>query len=199
MAFLIKNGFRSVIGFTQHGPGENEIQAGQDPEVVCDIFIFCSSSVAELCKDRFNGFLFLKLQFPQLIVEFDNGHGLNEKRRAGRGLVMDHTWYLTFVFCFDRNAVAAVSHSDHGILKIASRGTVDQRGQLCVDAVVGLADGAADPGKSRACIICDFIFGQDTAVDLIVETGQRLKIVKHVIQGIFFTVGILQPAKRFHP
>ena len=108
---------------------------------------------------------------------------------------MDHTWYLTFVFCFDRNAVAAVSHSDHGILKIASRGTVDQRGQLCVDAVVGLADGAADPGKSRACIICDFIFGQDTAVDLIVETGQRLKIVKHVIQGIFFTVGNMEYLK----
>ena len=64
-----------------------------------------------------------------------------------------------------------------------------------MDAVVGLADGAADLGKSRASVSSDHL-GQ-AAVDLIVETGQRLKIVKHVIKGIFFTVR--KPAKRFHP
>ena len=42
----------------------------------------------------FNLFLFLAAEFPQIVVQLDNSHGLNEQCGAGGGLVVDHTLHL---------------------------------------------------------------------------------------------------------
>ena len=72
---------------------------------------------------------------------------------------MDHTLYLTAVFCFYRKTVAAVSHSDHGILKISSGRAIHHGSQLGMDFIVHLSDGTADTLQSRTGIVADLIFG----------------------------------------
>ena len=50
---------------------------------------------------------------------------------------MDHPRYLAFVLGFDWQTVAAIAHSDHPVLEITSRATVEQTVHLAVDAVIG--------------------------------------------------------------
>ena len=57
---------------------------------------------------------------------------------------MDHTRYLAFVFGFDRDTVAAVSHGDHSVLQICSCGAVDHTGKLCMNAFSGHFHRTAD-------------------------------------------------------
>lgn len=153
VAFFIEDRLGSVVGFAEHGPGKNEIQLGQDPEVIGDVFIFRSGHIAEFGKNRLDGFLLLKLQFAKLIIEFYDGHGLDEKGGTCGRLVVDHAGNLSLVLRFDRNAVAAVSHRDYGVLKVSSGRAVHQGSQLGVNPVVGLADGCRgswrEPGLRR--------------------------------------------------
>ena len=70
---------------------------------------------------------------------------------------MYHTWNLTFVFCFDRDTVAAVSHSDNGILQIIAGTSVYERRELRMDPVSGNFHVSSDLAKITACIIADLI------------------------------------------
>ena len=72
---------------------------------------------------------------------------------------MNHTLYLTTVFCFYRKTVAAISHGDYRILQISPGRAIHHGIQLCMDFVIHLADGAADTLQCRTGIVTDLIFG----------------------------------------
>ena len=70
-------------------------------------------------KIRQNGgdlLLFLNFQLADFIVILDNGSRFDKQRRTGGGLVVNDSCDLTFIFRFDRNAVAVITHGDHGVL-----------------------------------------------------------------------------------
>ena len=72
---------------------------------------------------------------------------------------MDHTGNLAFIFGFNRDTVAVVSHSDDCILKIASVGAIYHACKLGVDLFAGKSNGAAHVLKAGAGIICNFVLG----------------------------------------
>ena len=97
---------------------------------------------------------------------------------------MYHTGYLSFVFCFDRNTVASVSHSDHCVLKVITCASVYKRGQLGMDSVSGDLHISANLTQGAAGIITDLIFRKNTSADFCSERSKRLQCIEHPIQRI---------------
>ena len=71
---------------------------------------------------------------------------------------MDHAGNLSFVFGLYRDAVPAVSHGDHRVLKIIAGAAVYKAGKLGVDALVDGFHASPDLAEGRACVIADFLF-----------------------------------------
>ena len=97
---------------------------------------------------------------------------------------MDHAGYLAAVLCFNRNTVTAVPGSDESVLQIGMQGAVHHAGKLGMDAVGGYGHAAADMLQPGACIICDFFFGKDTAVNFIGKKRERLDALEKGGKGV---------------
>jgi len=118
--------------------------------------------------------------------------------------VVDHTWNLSLIFCFDRNTVAAVSHGDDGVLQIIAGTAVDKSGELRMDSISGDLHVSTDLTEAAAGIIADLIFGKDTSADFCGKRCQWFQCLKHSVQRVrerisalasgigFDTVGIFQ-------
>ena len=97
---------------------------------------------------------------------------------------MDHTRNGTLVLCLDGDTVTIVSHGDDGILQIGAICAGQHGIQLRMDLLAGLDHGAADAFQLRACVVRDFLFGQDTAIDFIGNLGQRSQLSEQFTQRI---------------
>ena len=98
---------------------------------------------------------------------------------------MHHTRDLGLGFRFDRETVAPVTHSDHGILQIASGGrVVDHIVHLCTDLIVHSAHGAPDRVQRAAGVVGNLVLGENTAPDLVIQRCERFDAGKKTGQGI---------------
>ena len=86
---------------------------------------------------------------------------------------MNHAGNLVFMLCLHREAVSSVPHGNHGVLKVGTAG-VEHRVQLGVDPVVDHLHLAAHLAKARACVVAHLILGENTALDLRIDGGERL-------------------------
>ena len=96
---------------------------------------------------------------------------------------MDHALYLRTVFGFDRQTVAAVSHSDQVVLQfgtdILGR---NHRSQLRVNPFVGQLNLAANGFQCRTGIISHSFFIDDASTDFMVQIRQWFNLFKKAIQ-----------------
>ena len=183
-AFVVKDRFTCIHLYGKCSSCKNKIKLYHDLKIEGDSLTFCCDLYAEVGKDDFDLFLFLKLKFTHVVVQFYNRHWFDKKCGTGGRLVVDHTRHLSLIFGFDRDTVSAVSHGDDSILKVSPCTAVYQSGKLRVDPVIGHFHAASDLAQVRACIVTDLIFGKDTAADLRRERCERGKSLKHMVKRI---------------
>ena len=165
-SFRIKNRFCGILFHGQSCPGKDKVQFPHDSQIGQNFFKMLCCLVGKAGQDSLDLRLFFKLQLPQFIVHFNHGRGFYKQCGSGGGLVMDHAGHLTFILCFDRDTVTAVSHGDHGILQISAESGIDQTVQAAVYLFIGQLHLAANILKRRGCVITDLFFRKDAAVDL---------------------------------
>ena len=163
---------------------KNKIKLCEDLLIFCKFLGMQSTLHAQIRQYLFDLFLLIQHEFPDLVVQFHNGGGLDEESGTRGGLVVDHTGNHGFILSLHGNTVSVVPHGDDGILKICLEGAVYHVTKLAVNLVTGLSDLASDGFKSAACIICDLILSGDTAVYLVCQLCERMKIFKVFIQRI---------------
>ena len=112
---------------------------------------------------------------------------------------MDHTRNLSFVFSFDLNTVAAISHGDHRVLKVISGTAIYQGSKLGMDAVVCKLHAAANMHQPAACIVADLILGKDASADFCGKWGKGLQAFKHAVKGILFCLTAVISGVGFYP
>ena len=78
-AFVIEHRRAAFIMAGQAGLGKNKVQLRQQLHVHTKLLCIGSRLVAQGGQNRFNFLLLLNLQLPHLIVQPDDGHGLDEK------------------------------------------------------------------------------------------------------------------------
>ena len=96
---------------------------------------------------------------------------------------MDHAGKLAFMLRFYRQAVAAVPHGDHGVLQQGAAGIQDGI-QLGMHPVGGDLHLAAYMAQSRAGVVRDLFFRENTAGNFLIDVGQGLQGPEHSVQGI---------------
>ena len=78
VASVIKLRLRTVKVPGQGGFREDEIQSGQNGEVLCESLCVGDKLGAQGHEDELNLPLFLDFQLPHLIIQTDHGHGLDK-------------------------------------------------------------------------------------------------------------------------
>ena len=165
-SFCIKDRLSSILLHGQSSPGKNKIQFPHDFKIRQDLLKMLGGLIGQTGQNGLDLCLLFQFQLPELIVQFDYGRGFYKQCGTGGGLVMDHAGHLTFILCFDRDTVTAVSHGDHGILQIRAESGIDQTVQAAVYLFIGQLHLAANILKRRGCVITDLFFRKDAAVDL---------------------------------
>ena len=79
IAFVIEHRGAALVMAGQACLGKNKVQLRQKLHVHAKLLCTGRCLIAQGGQNRFDFLLFLYLQFPHLIVQPDNGHGLNEK------------------------------------------------------------------------------------------------------------------------
>ena len=77
---------------------------------------------AEEFKYPYDLSLFVHLELPELVVEYDDRLRLHEKSGSRRGLVMHHAREQAYILPLYRDHISAVSHGDYRVLKVRLRG-----------------------------------------------------------------------------
>ena len=95
---VIEHRRTALVVACQPGLCKDEIQLCQQFLVHPEFFAVRGGLVAQGCKDSLDFLLLLDFQFADLIVQLYNSHGFYEQGGTGRGLVVDHTGHLVFVF-----------------------------------------------------------------------------------------------------
>ena len=123
--------------------------------------------VRRLCGERSQNFLNLLLllqrQFPDLIVEIDDGSGLYKEGGTAGALIVDNALHLVLILRFNGNTVAVSAHSDNAVLKVWSQRHIYHFIELLMDPSARFADLPADSAKSRARLVRDLLLGKDAA------------------------------------
>ena len=109
----------------QGGAGKDEVQLGQHLQVGAQGVDMGSGLTAQGSQDHLDLFLLGDLQLTDLVVQLDDGHGLDKEGRTALRLVVDHTADLVFKLGLDGNTVAAATHGDHRILQLGAVGVYD--------------------------------------------------------------------------
>ena len=133
-------------------------------------------------QDALDLVLFLRLQHPQLIVRLHHRHRLNENRRAGGGGVVNQSLDLILALHFDGNNIPPVPRGHKIILQGFGIRTADKVLERFLDAVVGIADFAAQIGKRGACFVGDHILRENRTRDALLQRPVAEKPTEHLIQ-----------------
>ena len=99
-------------------PRENKIEFDQIIHIPLDLFAVDRGFLRELRENFLDLACLFDLQRADVIVQTHDRHRLDENRRAGRGLIMDHAGDLRAVLGLDRKAVSPVADCNHCVLKI---------------------------------------------------------------------------------
>ena len=110
---LVEQGLTSLHLFREGSFGKDKVKFCQKQDIALQVFGVRSSQGTEGNQDFLDFLLLFHSQFRQFVVQFDNGHWLNEKGGSGGTLVVDHALKGTFVFLLHRQAVTAVAHGDN--------------------------------------------------------------------------------------
>ena len=157
--------------FAIHGPGKlpfchKKIQPDQKFLIILDIVLFLRHCGRKLGQYPGNLRLFRKLQFSKLVVEIDDGLGLDKERSSGLGLVVNDPRKSCAVFLFYRNYISAVSHGNDGILQIRPVfRRIDNLIDLRFYGFVLSCHGAANASQLRRGVVTHLVFAQDTLID----------------------------------
>ena len=124
--------------------GKDKIKIRQNTVIRADLFNILRGLFAETGENDLNFFLFFRIQFFEVVVQFYDCHRLDKQCRTGGGLIVDHPVDLTAVLGFDRNTIAVPAHGDDRILQIGAQRTVHQICQSCMNFIVDVSDATAD-------------------------------------------------------
>ena len=100
--------------------GEDKVQVSEDVQIVPQLLLVRRQLVAQICQHSLDLLLLLDLQGAQVVVQADDGHGLDKQGGPGGGLVVDHAGHLILVLRLHRQAVAAVTHGDDRLLEVGA-------------------------------------------------------------------------------
>ena len=129
--------------------------------------------------------LLLGVEHAEFVVGIHHRHGLDEDGRTrGRGIV-DESLELVFTFCLYGDNVTPIAHGDDVILQDFGVRTADIVLQGLLDAVVGLADLAADLGKLTTRLVGDHILGDDGARNAIFKVSVGKQATEDLIECCF--------------
>ena len=112
---------------------EDEIQLRH----VCQIIaqsqqMFCQRR-GEICKDLFDLFFLLRLQFPGCVAQFHDLRRLNKECGTGGRSVVHNSLHVALVLGFYRNAIAIITDCDDIVLQIGGEAAVYHFCQLRMD------------------------------------------------------------------
>ena len=182
--FVIKNRPGGILLHSQVRTGENEIQLRHILRVVLELHEMVACLGRERCKNLLDLFFLLYSQFSQLVVESDDGSGLDKKCGACGGLVVNESRNLGFIFCLDGDTVAVAAQGDHVVLQIGGVGRVDHLCQLLMNFVPGHLHFPAHFAKGRGGVVCDLFLGENAAPDLRRQGRDRIQAVEEVKEDI---------------
>ena len=129
-------------------------------------------------KDHFDLFSLLLLKLFYFIVQIHYCCRLDKKCGTCLGSFVHHTRNLPLTFCFDRQTIPVIPHSDHCVLQIGAVASVYHGKKLGMDLFTGRSKLTADLTERGAGIIRIFILCDDAAADLCLDVRQRLQFIK---------------------
>ena len=160
--FLLIRGWR---------PREDEVKLGHVGRIVLERHQVVRRFPGESREYLLDLLLLLQGQLADLVVEADDGSGLDKERGAAGALVVDDALHLVLVFRLDGDAVAVPAHGYDAVLQIGGQRHIDHFTQLLVDPAARHADLAAHSSKARARFVRDVLLREDAPLDL---PGQAL-------------------------
>ena len=194
--FVIKDRPGRILLHGQVGAGKDEIQLGHVFGVVPELHQVLSRLGRQGRQDLFNLLFFLQGKLPQGVVEADDGGGLDKKRGAGGGLVVDQARDLGLVLGLDRDAVAVAPHGDDTVLEVGGVGRIDHFRELLVDFVAGQLDFPPDLAQGGRGVVRHLVLGDDAAADLGRQGRDRIEAVKVVKEDIGLAAAVFGIARR---
>ena len=98
-------------------PCEDEVKRGEYGTVLFENTAVLSNFLREKAQDALHLGLLRERKLLEIVVEIDESHRLDEKRRAARRLVVDDTWKALAILLFDRYDISLRTLCDDGVLK----------------------------------------------------------------------------------
>ncbi len=156
---------------------EGKIQPRQDRKVLLQHVGVPPDVGGQPAQDARDLLPLRKRQLLDVVVQRNDLHRLDEKRRAGGGLVVHDARHRLPVFLLDGNHIAIPAHGDDGVLQIfLLRRGVDHRGKRVLDFLLRDADAPTELRQRHAGVVAEravFVDGVAEAVFKLPQDFQR--------------------------
>lgn len=155
--------------------GEGEVEVAEDAAVLGERPAVLVDLGGQVAQDALDLLLLGERQLLDVVVELDDGHRLDEERRARGRLVVDDAREARAVLLLDGDDVALVAHGDDGVLEeFLVLGIVEDARDALLDVRLGGVELAADAPQLDARVLAHGAVLVDGVVEQALELAEDL-------------------------
>ena len=163
--------------------GKGEVDRAEDAAVLLKDGTLLADLGREVAQDALDLLLLGERQLLDVVVELDDGHRLDEERRARGRLVVDDAREARAVLLLDGDDVALVADRDNGVLEeLLVLGIVEDARDALLDVRLGGVELAADAPQLDARVLAHGAVLVDRIVEQAFELAEDLDAARPLLE-----------------
>ena len=163
--------------------GKGEVDRAEDAAVLLKDCALLADLRREVAQDALDLLLLGERQLLDVVVELDDGHRLDEERRARGRLVVDDAREARAVLLLDGDDVALVANRDDGVLEeLLILGIVEDARDALLDVRLGGVELAADAPQLDARVLAHGAVLVDGVVEQAFELTEDLDAARPLLE-----------------